>query len=226
MKNWVSTLFTSSIGKKLSMALTGLFLISFLVIHASINGMIFYNDRGVTFTHWAHFMATNPVIRTIEIVLVLGFIIHIAQGLILWWQNRKARGTERYELTNHPKQSTWYSRRMTLLGTLILFFLVVHTSNFWIPNRTSQFVTGEELPLYEMMLVEFKNPIQVSIYLLGCISLGWHLLHGFESTFQTLGINHLKYNRLISLTGATFSILISVLFALMPLSIYFGFITE
>lgn len=208
------------------MALTGLFLISFLVVHASINAMIFYNDKGETFTHWAHFMATNPIIRTIEVVLVLGFIIHIAQGLVLWVQNRKARGTVSYAVSKPPKESTWYSRSMTLLGTLILLFLVIHTTNFWIPNRTNQFVNGEELPLYAIMLVEFQNPIEVTIYLLGCFSLFWHLYHGFASTFQTLGLSHLKYNKLISLSGTVFSIVISLLFAAMPLSIYFGFLIE
>ena len=206
------------------MALTGLFLISFLIVHGAINAMIFYNDGGATFTHWAHFMATNPVIRTLEIVLIVGFLLHILQGLLLWRQNRNARGPVRYQVISPPKQSTWYSRSMTLLGTLILLFLVIHTSNFWIPNRKHQFITGEELPLYQMLIATFQNPIEVIIYLLGCFSLFWHLLHGFKSSFQSLGLNHLKYNKAIAMGGTAFSILISLLFALMPISIYFQFI--
>lgn len=220
--NWVSKVLTSTIGKKLIMALTGLFLISFLVVHASINAMIFYNDGGIIFTRWASFMATNPIIRTLEIVLILGFLFHIAQGLLLWKQNRAARGPVQYEVGNN--QGTWYSRSMTLLGTLILLFLVIHTSNFWIPNRKHQFITGEELPLYQMMIATFQNPFEVVIYILGSISLFWHLIHGFKSTFQSLGLSHLKYNRAILVTGLTFSTLISLLFAAMPLSIYFGLV--
>jgi succinate dehydrogenase / fumarate reductase cytochrome b subunit len=221
--SWFKQLLSSSIGKKLLVALTGLFLISFLIVHCSINALIFLNDDGVTFTHYAHFMGTNPVIRTIEIVLVLGFLIHIIQALVLWRQNKKARPVS-YESVKSSAKVTWYSKSMTLLGTLILFFLVIHTSAFWIPNRTSQFTTGEELNLYAMMLEKFQSPVMVVIYVLGCISLFWHLLHGFGSAFQSLGLNHLKYNKLISFVGVTFSIAVSIVFALMPLSIYFHWI--
>lgn len=220
--NWLLTLLTSSIGKKILMALTGLFLISFLVVHASINAMIFYNDGGVTFTHWAHFMATNVVIRTIEIFLVIGFILHIIQGLLLWRQNRNARGDVQYAVRKQAAEVTWYSRSMTLFGTLILLFLVIHTSNFWIPNRVNQFKTGEELPLYAMMLAVFQNPVEVIIYLAGVGSLFWHLLHGFRSSLQTLGLNHAKYNNLFVGIGVIFSVVICLLFAAMPVSIYFG----
>jgi succinate dehydrogenase / fumarate reductase cytochrome b subunit len=219
---WFTNFLASSIGKKIVMSLTGLFLISFLIVHCAINAMIFYNDGGVTFTHWAHFMGTNPVIRTIEIVLVAGFLIHIIQGLVLWRQNRNARPVG-YANTKSPG-STWYSRSMTLLGTLILMFLVIHTSNFWIPNRTNQFVHGEELPLYQMMLAIFQNPVEVIIYLLGCASLFWHLLHGFKSSFQSLGLNHAKYNKVIAFTGVAFSIIVSIIFASMPVAIYLGIV--
>ncbi|NUY80361.1 succinate dehydrogenase cytochrome b subunit [Flavobacterium sp. MAH-1] len=221
---WILQLFTSSLGKKITMALTGLFLISFLIVHAAINGLIFYNDGGKTFNIGAHFMGTNPIIRTLEIVLILGFLIHIFQGLYLWKQNRDARPV-RYAYSKPAPRVTWYSRSMALLGTLILLFLVVHTSNFWIPNRLSQFRTGEELPLYEMMLEKFSNPIEVTIYVLGCFSLFWHLLHGFSSAFQTLGLSHYKYDGLIWFSGVCFSILIPSFLAMMPISMYFGWIT-
>ncbi|WP_262246724.1 succinate dehydrogenase cytochrome b subunit [Parapedobacter soli] len=210
---------TSSIGKKMTMALTGLFLISFLVVHASINALIFINDNGETFTKGAHIMATNPVIRAIEVVLVVGILWHIVQGLLLWRSNRAARPI-RYAVVHAPRRSTWYSRSMTLLGTLILLFLVVHTSNFWIPNRVHQFRYGEELPLYAMMLQKFSNPIEVAIYLVGAASLYWHLLHGFSSAFQSLGIDHSKYIGLIRWTGRMFSLVMLLAFSLMPLSIY------
>jgi succinate dehydrogenase / fumarate reductase, cytochrome b subunit len=220
---WITLLLTSSVGKKVVMALTGLFLISFLVVHCAINALIFVDDGGVVFSHWAHFMGTNPVIRTIEIVLVAGFVIHIFQGLLLWNKNRNSRPV-RYGYSSPEKGSKWYSRSMTLFGTLILLFLVIHTSNFWIPNRTNQFRFGEELNLYQMIMDTFQSPWEVLIYLFGCISLFWHLLHGFNSAFQSLGINHIKYNRLIYLTGYAFSLTVSVVFASMPISVYFGLI--
>ena len=221
--SWFSQTLTSSIGKKLLMALTGLFLITFLVIHAGINAMIFYNDGGETFTHWGHFMGTNPIIRTMEIGLIAGFLIHIADGFLLWKTNNDARPVN-YAVNNPSANSTWYSRSMGLLGTLLLIFLVIHTAHFWIPNRSNQFATGEELNLYQMMLDIFKNIWVVLIYVAGCFSLYWHLLHGFKSAFQTLGWNHVKYNRLVSFIGTAYSIVIPLLFALMPISIYFGWV--
>jgi len=223
LMNWFTDLFTSSIGKKILMSLTGLFLISFLIIHCTINAMIFYNDGGATFTYYGHFMGTNPIVRTLEIGLIAGFLFHIIDGLLLWKQNRSARPVK-YSHVKHPEKSKWYSRSMGLLGTLILIFLVIHTSHFWIPNRANQFTEGEELPLYQMMLEIFQNPVVVVIYILGCFSLFWHLLHGFQSAFQTLGLSHTKYNKAIAFAGTAFSIVVPIIFALMPVSIYFQLI--
>jgi len=221
--SWFTQALTSSIGKKLVMSLTGLFLIVFLVIHAAINAMIFYNDGGETFSHWGHFMGTNPIIRTLEIGLILGFLIHIFDGYWLTKNNNDARPVK-YKV-NHPSaNSTWYSRSMGLLGTLILIFLVIHTAHFWIPNRSNQFATGEELNLYQMMLDIFQNIWVVIIYVLGCFSLAWHLVHGFQSAFKTLGWYHIKYNGAIKAVGIAFSIVIPTLFALMPVAIYLGWV--
>lgn len=219
---WFSNFLTSSLGRKIVMALTGLFLISFLVVHTSINATIFYNDGGEIFTIAAHFMATNIIIRTIEIFLVLGFIIHILQGWLLWKKNRDARPVRYAYKKNYG--TTWYSRSMALLGTLLLLFLCVHTNNFWIPNRIHQFRTGEELPLYEMMVGKFQNPVEVLIYLIGCFLLFWHLLHGFKSAFQSMGWNHPKYNGLITVSGQLFSVIIPLTLAMMPVSFYFHWI--
>lgn len=221
--NAQKNIFKSSIGRKILMALSGLFLISFLIVHASVNALIFYNDNGEIFTMGAHFMATNPIIRTIEVVLVIGFIIHIVQGLMLWQKNRKARPID-YAYKSNTPSVTWYSKSMTLLGTLILLFLIIHTQNFWIPNRIHQFQYGEELPLYEMILEKFQSPIEVAIYLLGCFSLGWHLLHGFESAFRSLGIDHKKYNPMILKLSYGLAIILPSTLAMMPVSIYLGWV--
>lgn len=218
-----TALFKSSIGKKFLMGITGLFLIVFLLVHASINSMIWFNDGGETFSHWAHFMGTNPIIRTMEIVLVVGFIAHIVDGLMLWKQNRDARPVK-YVYNQPSGNSKWYSRSMGLLGTLILLFLVIHTANFWIPNRANQFSTGEELNLFQMMQQEFTNLPLVILYVGGCFSLFWHLLHGFKSAFQSLGLNHTKYNRTIEVVGVAFSVIVPFVFAMMPISMYLGLV--
>ena len=208
------------------MSLTGLFLISFLLIHCTINAMIFYNDGGATFSHWGHFMGTNPIIRTLEIGLVVGFVLHIIDGFGLLAMNRRARPVNYAKVAN-KHNSTWYSRSMGLLGTLILIFLILHTSHFWIPNRLSQGLTNwehGEIDLYAKMLLIFQEPWIVIFYVLGCVSLLWHLLHGFQSAFQTLGLNHLKYNGVISFVGAAFAIIVPIIFALMPIAIYFGWV--
>jgi succinate dehydrogenase / fumarate reductase, cytochrome b subunit len=218
-----SALFKSSIGKKLLMSLTGLFLITFLIVHATINGMIWFNDGGETFLFYAHFMGTNLIVRTIEIGLFAGLILHIVDGLILWKQNRDARPVK-YAYNNPAANSKWYSRSMGLLGTLILFFLIIHLRNFWGPNRLNQLVHGEELNLFEMMKEHFSSLPMVLFYLFACFSLFWHLLHGFKSSFQSLGLNHLKYNKAIEVAGVSFSVVISIIFAMMPVSLYFGWI--
>ena len=208
------------------MSLTGLFLISFLIIHCTINAMIFLNDGGATFSHWGHFMGTNPIIRLLEIGLVLGFLFHIIDGYLLLSQNRKARPV-RYSQVSQPGNTNWYGLSMGLLGTLILIFLVIHTSHFWIPNRISQGLTNweeGEIDMYAKMLIIFKVPYVVIVYVLGCFSLFWHLLHGFRSAFQTLGLNHQKYNGIIGFVGTAFSIIVPTIFALMPISIYFGWV--
>ena len=226
--------FTSSIGKKLIMGLTGLFLITFLVVHCSINSMIFFNDGGETFNHWAHFMGTNLIVRTMEIGLFIGLLLHIVQGLILWAQNYKARPVK-YALNKASGNSTWYSRSMGLLGTLLLMFLVLHLYHFWRPSRLGgiagiQSLKETTLATYnnqaalnlfaEMQIVFEDNLLVVIIYVLGVISLAWHLLHGFQSAFQTLGINHKKYTPIIKVAGIGFSIIVPLIFALMPIAFY------
>lgn len=213
----------SSITKKYIMGLSGIFLIVFLVVHCGLNCLIFIPDGGQTFTHAAHFMGTNILMRILEIGLVLGFLVHIIDGFTLWYQNRTAR-PQGYAKLDASKNSPWYSRSMGILGSLLLMFLIIHTGDFWIPNRLNQINTGQELDLFAMMKEEFSHIIVVIIYIASCFALFWHLLHGFKSAFQSLGFNHHRYNRWIELTGIAFSIIIPTLFALMPIAFYTGFV--
>jgi succinate dehydrogenase / fumarate reductase cytochrome b subunit len=208
-----------SIWKKVVMGLTGLFLISFLVVHCGINSLIFLNDGGKTFHAAGHFMGTNPVIRIMEIGLVIGFLIHIIDGFTLWYQNNKAR-PKKYAASGASSNSRWYSRSMGLLGTLLLLFLIMHTAHFWIPNRANQFTTGEEIDLFDKMKLIFSEWWIVLLYVLGCVSLFWHLLHGFKSAFQSLGLNHSKYNPVIKTAGTLFSIIVPFVFAMMPIAMF------
>lgn len=213
----------SSLGKKLIMGLTGLFLISFLVVHAFINSLIFFNDGGVLFNEGSEFMAHNPVIRVIEIVLFIGIILHIVQALILTLQNNKARPVK-YAVNNGKANSKWYSRSMGLLGTLLLIFLIIHLKHFWVVSRFTDEITSGEETMYGEMKEVFENPLIVITYVLGVISLGYHLLHGFQSAFQTLGLNHPKYTPVIKAVGFWFSIIISLIFAAMPIALYMGWV--
>src|SRR5690606_16451946 len=120
---------TSSVGQKLVMGFTGLFLISFLIIHAYVNVMIFANDGGVTFNKAADFMGSTLAIRIAEIGLFAGIILHIVQGYMLVKKNTSTRRV-RYAMKDNKKSSAWYSRSMGLLGTIILLFLIMHIAHF------------------------------------------------------------------------------------------------
>ena len=220
------------------MGLTGFFLITFLIVHCFINSMIFFNDGGETFNHWGHFMGSNLIVRTMELGLFAFLILHIIQGLVLWAQNRAARPV-RYEMNKAEKNSKWYSRSMGLLGTLILLFLVLHLYHFWVPSRFGGMANVQVLQtatlggysnqeahnLYLLMQQVFQNNLLVVIvYVLGVCSLFWHLLHGFQSAFQTFGINHKRYTPIIKGIGVIYTTVICLLFALMPISIYMNWI--
>src|SRR5665647_940977 len=179
--------FTSSIGKKFVMGLTGFFLITFLIVHCTVNSMIFFNDNGQTFNHWGYFLGTNLIVRTMEIGLFAGLLLHIIQGLILWAQNRRARPVK--YAVNRYREGKWYSRSMGLLGTLILMFLIIHLYHFWTPSRfggmlgvhTLQETTlttynGQEVHnLYAEMQIVFQNLWVVIVYVLGVFALS--LIH-------------------------------------------------
>ena len=153
--------FTSSVGKKLVMGFTGIFLILFLTVHVGLNACIWANDSGEMFNKGAHFMGANWVPRLLEIGLFLGLIIHIIQGLALELSNRSKRSVK-YAVDYGNRGSKWYSRSMGLLGTLILLFLILHLYNFWLPNRSHQgFLLGEEINLYQKMQEVFSNLLVV-----------------------------------------------------------------
>ena len=149
---------------------------------------------------------------------------------MLEYQNRRARQIG-YRVKMGTDGTTWYAKSMGLLGTLLLLFLIMHISHFWVPSRVTQTLEPavygemEAHNLFKRMVDVFQNPWIVALYIVGCISLAWHLLHGFQSAFRTLGLSNHKYIKLIKATGAAFSVLVPILFALMPISMYFEWIT-
>lgn len=228
--------FTSSVGKKLVMALTGLFLILFLIVHVTVNSLMWAvvflpGDNGEVFNKAAHFLGQTLVPRILEIGLFLFFIIHIVQGYILEIQNRDKRGIN-YAVKMGAKGSRWYRKSMGLLGTIILLFLIVHLIDFWVPSR---FNGLEEVPypdspgkvymeLYGKMIEVFQNPWIVLLYIIGCISLAWHLIHGFQSSFRTFGVSNKKYLAMLNGLGWAFAIIVCSAFIMMPVSVYLGWI--
>jgi succinate dehydrogenase / fumarate reductase cytochrome b subunit len=229
-----SEFFTSSVGKKFVMGLTGLFLISFLIIHVGINACIFAdlfdpNENGAMFNKAAHFMGSTVLIRILEVGLFAGIILHIVQGYLLEAKNRSARSVG-YAVSMGNKGSKWYSRSMGLLGTIILLFLIVHIAHFWVKARITHTlapVTYNGVEMHDMfseMKAVFTQGWVIVLYVLGCISLAYHLAHGFQSAFRTVGVHNNKYNSLLITVGYLFSILVPVLFALMPVAMYFGWV--
>ena len=205
--------FTSSVGQKIIMSLTGLFLCSFLTIHLIGNLSLFKNDNGVSFNSYSHFMSTNPIIRTIEIGLFLGFFYHIIQGLYLWRKNKNSRPVD-YDVYELEQNTKFADRIAVLSGAVILFFLVAHLYTFFVPTRFYG-----ETDSFKLVTEAFKNPYYVAFYLVALILLAFHLKHGFQSAFQTLGLRIKRYKCLIDFVAVFFWLIIPIGFASMP--IYF-----
>jgi len=225
-----SEFFTSAVGKKLVMGLTGLFLISFLVVHVGVNACIWANDGGVMFNKAAHFMGSTVVIRIMEVGLFLGIFLHIIQGYVLSASNQSKRKIG-YNVPMGNKGSTWYSRSMGLLGTILLLFFILHWWHFWIPSRFTGveeiILPGTEKKLYNvygLLKATFSELWVVIVYVIACFSLFWHLLHGFQSSFRTMGLQNKRYISLIQTMGVGFAILVPLAFAMMPVSMYLGWV--
>ncbi len=214
---WIITFFRSSLGRKLIMALTGLFLIIFLLIHLTGNSMLLLNDEGEAFTGFVEFMEENPVIKITAYILYLGFIIHILQGIVVYFSNRSAKGGAYAVKTT--ANASFFSKYMFWFGVVIFIFLALHLVNFWLGLKVTKEFGNEEL--FDKVIDAFHNPVYLIIYELGMIALFMHLRHGFQSAFQTLGWNHKKWTPLIKCLGNIYSILVPLGFFIIPLYIYF-----
>ena len=206
------------------MSLTGLFLILFLVVHLAGNLQLLKDDNGEAFNIYSKFMTSNPLIKFISYGLYFFILLHAIQGMILWKNNRAAKGGK-YAVQS--KESTWSSRNMGMLGVLLFVFLGIHMGDFWWAMKRHQLplVSYEGYPdiqdLYFKVNESFKELWIVIVYIISMVALYFHLSHGFASAFQTLGISHRKYTPIIKAIGWGYAILIPAAFAIIPIYYYF-----
>lgn len=215
----------SSITKKVTTAIAGLFLIIFLMVHLGINLFILpiTENHQEMFTAAAHFMGTNWVVKVFEIVLMGAILLHVILGFILQFQNWAARG-QQYKVRSKSTTS-FMSRYIIYTGIMILLFLAIHFYNFYFIKlglvsapELANIAHPQEEHFYELAVYLFTNEIGYSIlYMVAFIFLGIHLNHAFQSAFQTLGLNHKKYTPAIKNIGKIYSIVIPIGYIIIPL---------
>lgn len=222
--NWIIRTLTSSVGKKVLMSLTGLFLVTFLIVHMVGNFQLLIPDieeAAGSFNKYAVFMTTFPLIKITSYLLYASILFHALLAAFLTWQNKKARPTG-YAVDGHSEVN-WTSRYMGILGTVIFVFLIIHMGNFWF-----RYHYGNVLPIMEIDGEIYKNLYAVVatsfvvwwyslFYVLAMFAVGFHLWHGFQSGFQTLGLRHIKYTSFISITSKLLAVAFIIGFASMPL---------
>ena len=199
---------TTTIARKVAMALSGLFLILFLGQHFTINITSVFSEK--TFNFLSHFMGNNPLVQFIlQPVLIFGVVFHFILGFVLQIKNNKSRNVK-YISYRGSANASWVSRNMIISGIVVLSFLGLHFYDFWLPEMNYKYV--DFLPqdpdrYYEELVHKFHSPVRVFIYALSFIFLSLHLFHGFASSFQSVGFNN-KYTRSIKLFTVAFSLII------------------
>ncbi len=220
----MSSFFTSSIGKKVLMAALGLFLIVFLLVHLGINSLLIFSaDK--EFNIAAHFMGTNIIIKMFEVVLFAALLLHAVYGVILQIQNWIARPV-RYKIDNYS-QTSFFSKFMIHTAVIILVFLIIHLSDFYFKAKVFgnvATVTYDGKPYHDLaslVLTKFKIPGYIIFNIACFLLLGFHLLHGFQSSFQTLGLNGKSFTPVIKAIGTIYTVVIVAGFITIPIVIYF-----
>ena len=218
----MSGFLSSSIARKVAMALSALFLIIFLIIHLSVNITSLFSEK--LFNELSHFMGTNPLIQFgLQPVLILGVLFHFVMGFILELRNKKSRGVP-YAKYNGAAGASWASRNMILSGAVILAFLVLHFIDFWVPEMKYKYI--EFLPedpnrYFEELQHKFVSPLRVGAYVIAFVLLALHLLHGFQSSFQSIGVNN-KYTPFIKSFGKFYSFVVPLGFIIIALYHHFN----
>ena len=224
----MSGLLKSSIGRKFAMALSALFLMIFLLQHFIINFTSIFPDNGNTFNELSHFMGTNPFVQYLmQPILLVGVIFHFVMGFALELKNKASRATKYVKYAGGANAS-WMSRNMIYSGLFILIFLIIHFIDFWVPEVKTKFVDGDwtglqngEYRYFSHLQHKFVDLWRVALYCLGFVFLALHLLHGFNSAFQSVGANN-KYTKGIKGFGKAFAIVIPLGFIIIALFHHFN----
>lgn len=219
----MANIFTSSIGKKLIMSISGLFLILFLFIHAFVNALSLISDEA--FQAGCEFMSL-PIVTVMVPVLAAGFIIHIVYAFILNAMNLKARGPQRYAVANKAKTDDWASKNMLVLGIIVLGALAFHLTHFWAKMQLPEMMGdhAEQGPV--LMYQTFKPLWVVIVYLVWFVALWLHINHGFWSALHTLGLNNniwMKRWKVVSLVVSTVLVVVFIAVALKAYFVANGF---
>lgn len=211
------------------MALTGLFLCLFLVGHLLGNFQLFIQGEAgrLQFNEYAQFMTTNPVVQILSYVTYISILFHAVDGIALTVQNRKARPVK-YAYNRPSVNSGWSSRNMALLGTILLVFIATHMTNFWAKMHFTEIPMQGDMKDLHTVVMGFFNPaennlalVAAAFYVLSMAAMAFHLWHGFQSAFQTIGVNHQRYTPIIKSVGYGFALLVPAAFAAIPLYLYF-----
>lgn len=224
----MSGLLKSSIGRKFAMALSAFFLMFFLLQHLAINLTSIFPDQGAIFNELSHFMGTNPLVQYVmQPILIFGVIFHFVMGFVLELKNKSAQNVK-YAKNNGAANSSWMSRNMIWSGLVILAFIVLHFIDFWFPEINTKFIQGdwsgtmegvEGYRYFTELQHKFVNPIRVVAYITAFVLLAMHLLHGFNSAFQSMGANK-KYTNGLKTFGKLYAILIPFGFIVVALFHY------
>lgn len=216
----VTVFLNSSIGKKLMMAVTGSFLLIFLIVHLIGNITLFFGPT--VFNGYVSTLdVVKPLIRVIEVVLLAAFVLHIYNGFKLWLENKKAKGIK-YQVNGSAENSDVFSRTMFLTGSIVFIFLVTHLGTFfWRFNVHDPMGLANVHQYFDIVVYFFGIWWYVLLYIVAMVLLGFHLNHGFQSAFQTFGWNHKKYFSFIRKLGTVYAVIMAAGFASMPLYFFF-----
>lgn len=209
----------TSVAKKVAMALSGFFLMFFLLQHCSINMLSVISPDA--FNETSHFMGTNPLVQyMLQPVLIFGFIFHLIMGMVLELKNRAARATN-YAYSKPGNCSSWMSRNMIITGIMVMLFLGLHFYDFWIPEIKTKFIDGDMSGMladgsgyrfYEELIHKFADSIRVVIYVLAFVFLSLHLMHGFQSAFQSVGFRKTTWTPIIQKLSMIYAVVIPAAF--------------
>ncbi len=214
--------FSSSVGTKLLMGLTGAGLFVYMLLHLVGNALIFAGAD--VFNEYSHTLISNPLILPIEIGLLAIFLIHIYKAVTMWTANRAARRVAylKKELAGHTSRKSLASSTMIWSGLFILVFVVIHVKQFKF-GTWYQVTDSTVRDLYRTEVEVFQNPAWVAVYVIATLLVGLHLRHGIASAFQSLGLDHPLYTRRLTAFGILFAVLIGVGLAIIPVWVYFRY---